>query len=397
MLAVLAVLLFTGCEEFLNSLDNPVSPELQMSESPVTMKIGETYTRTARVRSDAIVAYSSSNEAVATVDEKGTVTAQAEGTATITASVTGGKVQYTDISFTPMSLSYEVTVEDATDPMLAMPLTLEATSAGTIEVTSPQDGMQYSKNGGAKTAVTTTAIDVVAGDKVAFYGNGTSIASYMFTMISGGTAEVKVYGNIMSLLDEEGFATATELTATTTFWRLFTNYTKLTDASGLRLPAMTLTKDCYQYMFSGCTALTTAPEKLPAESLAGAQSCYLGMFNGCSLLTTAPELPAMILGPDCYKMMFQDCYKLATAPELPATTLAYNCYQWMFTNCTALTTAYVKAAYTVVNFECDSMFDGCTAAGAKLHTTTANKASWDGVMGATKTWSTWTAVGDWND
>lgn len=135
ILAMLAVMLFTGCEEFLNSLDNPVSPELQMSESPVTMKIGETYTRTARVRSDAIVAYSSSNEAVATVDEKGTVTAQAEGTTTITASVTGGKVQYTNISFTPMSLSYEVTVEDATDPMLAIPLTLEATSAGDIKVT----------------------------------------------------------------------------------------------------------------------------------------------------------------------------------------------------------------------------------------------------------------------
>ena len=103
----------------------------------------------------------------------------------------------------------------------------------------------------------------------------------------------------------------------------------------------------------------------------------------------------MILGPDCYKMMFQDCYKLATAPELPATTLAYNCYQWMFTNCTALTNAYVKAAYTVVNSECGSMFDGCTAVGAKLHTTTANKASWDAVIPST--WTTWTTVGDWND
>ena len=45
---------------------------------------------------------------------------------------------------------------------------------------------------------------------------------------------------------------------------------------------------------------------------------------------------------------------------------------------------------------CNGMFYSCTAAGT-LHTTSANKDSWDGVMGPTKTWSTWTTAADWTD
>lgn len=65
------------------------------------------------------------------------------------------------------------------DGPLATPLTLEALTDGTIVVNDPRSGMQYTLNGGAKTTMSgTTNINVVAGDKVAFYGNGTSITSY---------------------------------------------------------------------------------------------------------------------------------------------------------------------------------------------------------------------------
>ena len=119
------------------------------------------------------------------------------------------------------------------DP-LAVPLTIEAIAAGTIQVAGPKEGMQYSKNGGAKTAVT-TSIDVAAGDKVQFYGNGTSITCYDDTNItgSGNGFTCKVYGNIMSLVDEENFATAKTLSAYYTFRSLFSYFTTLTDASGL--------------------------------------------------------------------------------------------------------------------------------------------------------------------
>ena len=219
------------------------------------------------------------------------------------------------------------------------PLTIEAITDGNIKVYSPKEGMQYRLNGGDKTPMTeTTTIEVAKGDKVQFYGNGTTITSYFGTYIAGGSATVKVYGNIMSLVDEEGFATATELTGTLAFACLFvfpgtTPNDKLTDASGLLLPANTLTQQCYNGMFGDCTNLTAAPE-LPAETLA--EKCYQSMFQGCTSLTTAPALPAETLAEKCYWSMFQDCTSLTTAPELPATTLVKYCYQEMFYGCSNL-------------------------------------------------------------
>ena len=250
-------------------------------------------------------------------------------------------------------------VEVTIVPTLSTPLTLEALTAGTIIVTSPKAGMQYSLNGGAKTAVPDgTPIDVAVGDKVAFYGNGISITSYFngttSTTIKGGTAEVKVYGNIMSLVDEENFATNKMLPAYNTFACLFQNYTTLKDASDLLLPATTLTDACYNGMFGGCTSLTTAPAELPAMTMTSV--CYAGMFAGCTSLTTAPKLPA--------------------------TTLAMGCYYVMFSGCTSLTTAYVKAAYTTLNVECEQMFAGCS----NLSTCTLYT---DG------DWSSYTAISNW--
>ena len=218
--------------------------------------------------------------------------------------------------------------------MKVTPLTLEAITAGTIVVKNPQTGMQFSLNGAAKQAVTTDAIPVAVGDKVQFYGKGTDITAYYIldtpynddtndTSISGGTAEVKVYGNIMSLVDETGYETATALTGDFAFGRLFKGNTMLTDISDLQLPATNLTRACYQNMFEGCTSLTTIPEALlPATTLAN--QCYQSMFWGTGL-TTVPEklLPAKEMKPSCYATMFYQCTGLTTLPEklLPAKTL----------------------------------------------------------------------------
>ena len=203
------------------------------------------------------------------------------------------------------------------DP-LAVPMTIEAITEGQIRVISRKEGMQYSLNGGAKTAVTTGEIVLNAGDKVQFYGNGTTITSYGSSSASdctrisgiGDGFTCKVYGNIMSLVDEENFATAKTLSATYTFRYLFYNNRTLTDASGLLLPATTLAANCYERMFGGCSALTAAPEELPAETLAA--YCYYQMFQNCTALTTAPVLPAPTLVQRCYQQMFTSCRKLAT-------------------------------------------------------------------------------------
>ena len=267
------------------------------------------------------------------------------------------------------------------DP-LAVPMTIEAITAGAIKVSSPKEGMQYSLDGGkTKNAVTTDDIVLNVGDKVQFYGNGTSITSYDGTNItsSGDGFTCKVYGNIMSLVDETGFATATTLSANNTFYSLFFDFITLTDASGLLLPATQLAANCYRDMFYGCTALTAAPA-LPATQLAN--NCYQQMFKSCTALTAAPELPATQLSNNCYYRMFQGCASLTTAPALPATQLASSCYREMFSICARLTTAPVLPAETLVSNCYNQMFYNCS----KLATVTCLATSGINQSGSTTRW-----------
>ncbi len=232
---------------------------------------------------------------------------------------------------------------------IVLPLTLKATSDGTIKISHPQVGMKYSKNGGTKVSATTNddiEISVVAGDKVQVYGNGTSITHYydasttLYTNIAGGTATCKVYGNVMSLVDEADFATNTTLPATYTFNRLFHSNTTLTDASYLVLPATTLVNYSYGRMFEGCTSLTTAPV-LPATTLA--ERCYNKMFLGCTSLTKAPILPAETLAKGCYNSMFLDCTNLNSVTCLATKINASSCTtDWL--SGVAATGTFTKAA-----------------------------------------------------
>ena len=279
--------------------------------------------------------------------------------------------------------------------MLETPLTFEAITGGSIYIIRPQ-GQKYTVNGGDKQTAPTNgnnyAIAVNAGDIVQFYGSGTSIQSYEKKgfWLSDET-EVYVYGNVMSLIDEENFSTNTTLTAERCFWQLFyyisnrpnkiynhptkklllpaTTLTtqcyyemfrecpKLTTAP--ELPATTLADLCYSLMFYNCTSLTTGPSELPATTLT--TRCYEGMFLKCSSLTTAPALPATTLASACYNTMFCECTSLTTAPELPATTLAKECYKGMFYKCYSLTTAPVLPAPTMVSGCYSGMFEECSS------------------------------------
>ena len=270
---------------------------------------------------------------------------------TVTLTATTGSGTYTyekaNVTFTNGKY-YAVSVK-----MAAAPLTVEALTAGTVKVNigngsgTLSSGMKYSVNGGAMTTITTTtSIAVSAGDKVRFYGNGTA------TQVYGHSPEVKIqgdgegftckaYGNIMSLLDEENFATKTDLPDQEyVFYGLFRDNTALTDASGLLLPAKTLAYGCYQYMFRDCTALTAAPA-LPAKTLTN--YCYYQMFRGCTALTAAPALPAKTLADYCYANMFDCCKALTAAPVLPATKLATRCYSYMFNGCSNLSSVTCRA------------------------------------------------------
>jgi hypothetical protein len=189
-------------------------------------------------------------------------------------------------------------------------------------------------------------------------------------LVSSG--KYNISGDVTTLLNEEGNIKDLTPYGEQTFITLFGSIPSsnsglpidlpcvdIVDASKLILPSITLSPECYAYMFRDCFSLTTAPE-LPATTLA--ERCYESMFEGCTSLTTAPELPAMELADSCYAYMFNRCSSLTTAPKiLPATILADYCYNGMFCGCTSLTTAPELPAMTLAENCYQSMFYGCTS------------------------------------
>lgn len=193
-----------------------------------------------------------------------------------------------------------------------------------------------------------------------------------YNCFSGRTGTLDIEGNIMSMVYGDDFALRSDLPSesASTFNEFF-SHLNVVSAVNLVLPATALTEYCYQYMFSGCTALTQGPVTLPAEVMQ--KSCYWGMFAGCTALTTAPELPAMTLAYGCYGHMFENCRSLATAPELPATHVADTyAYNNMFKGCSSLRIApdLPSTEWLIRHVEIDgqefligdydNMFSGCT-------------------------------------
>ena len=226
------------------------------------------------------------------------------------------------------------------------------------------DYFEYSVGGGKWTRFTSTISDENA---VAFGGakgnlrlrgkssKGTAVSDTNYSTISfGNTTAVSCTGDIRTLIDYKSYASAN--TENARFCYLFSGCTALSTAP--ELPAMTLADYCYYFMFNGCSSLTTAPE-LPARTLKN--RCYCYMFNGCSSLTTAPKLPAMTLDVYCYAQMFLSCTSLTIAPALPATELKEACYYATFEGCTSLKTAPELNATTLVQGCYQKIFKDCLA------------------------------------
>ena len=226
------------------------------------------------------------------------------------------------------------------------------------------DYFEYSVGGGKWTRFTST---ISYENAVAFGGakgnlrlrgkssKGTAVSDTNYSTISfGNTTAVSCTGDIRTLIDYKSYASAN--TENARFCYLFSGCTALSTAP--ELPAMTLADYCYYFMFNGCSSLTTAPE-LPAQTLK--DRCYCYMFNGCSSLTTAPELSAMTLDVYCYAQMFLSCTSLTIAPALPATELKEACYYATFEGCTSLKTAPELNATTLVQGCYQKIFKDCLA------------------------------------
>ena len=294
------------------------------------------------------------------------------------------KIELEGISLAPWTPEDPLDTGNAEQNMLFTPLTIEALEAGakvTFKLASggvknpsaPEyrifDGTKWSDWTVYSDAITLTNV----GDKVQFRGNNATYTAldgsdaYGYTYVASSSinfsANCYVYGNIMSLTDSAHFSAADELRGIYTFQYLFSNnaYLQLDASRPLLLPAIKLTKKCYDGMFESCSALTDVLPVLPATELK--EGCYIGMFHNCYNLTIVPEgyLPATQLAPLCYEDMFYNCEELTTVPAnlLPAETLANQCYAGMFGECEKLTAAPVLPAKTLVNSCYKAMFENC--------------------------------------
>ena len=126
------------------------------------------------------------------------------------------------------------------------------------------------------------------------------------------TKNIKVYGNIMSLLYGDNFTGQTTVGAYGLCGIFFgtsatgTSNTKLVSAKNLVLPATNLNISSYNGMFRGCTNLVDCPRVLPATTLY--QDTYSSMFEGCTSLVEGPEIMATTIGAtastSCMQRMF---------------------------------------------------------------------------------------------
>ena len=207
-------------------------------------------------------------------------------------------------------------------------LTLNVLTGGTIVwkcvgSTTSAKTISYSVDNGQNwSAITSTSagvpISVNAGNKVLIKGTNPAYSKDKnnYSGFEGGKAKYDIEGNIMSLIGGDNFTGITAFTKNFAFCSLF-KLSNAISAKNMILPVLTLREASYRAMFS----------KAP-------------------YLVEAPALPATTLAKDCYWYMFEEC-PITNAPELPATTLVQGCYGYMFTKCGSLN--YIKCMATDIS------------------------------------------------
>ena len=108
------------------------------------------------------------------------------------------------------------------------------------------------------------------------YSNGTDVAKFDFNGIN-----VKLAGNIMSLINYETFDSEYALSSPNTFKNFFSNCSEITNVSNLYLLTTELPESAYESMFENCTVLTSTP--IMFANIFGVNACKK-MFKGCTSL-----------------------------------------------------------------------------------------------------------------
>lgn len=184
---------------------------------------------------------------------------------TLTATKGSRTYSYTTPETSPKTFAdgkfYSVTAKLTKEPIpYPQPLTLECfdDDGCTVTVTHYRNLEYYQSDIKEwKEYTSDSDIQLLKGEWVNFRGtNATQGADdYMNITCSG---KCYVYGNVMSLLSKDNFATMTNLPYDKTFQNLFLDNDNIFHINGkdLVLPATTLVSECYYQMFSGCVNLS---------------------------------------------------------------------------------------------------------------------------------------------
>lgn len=108
-------------------------------------------------------------------------------------------------------------------------------------------------------------------------------------------------GNIMTLISPKGNLKEIPCDYCFTYMFASTDYDACRLVNAPKLPATSLTKQCYSYMFFDDVDLETASE-LPSYDIK--EKCYAYMFAQCKSLKAAPKLISHKTAPYCYDHMF---------------------------------------------------------------------------------------------
>lgn len=175
---------------------------------------------------------------------------------------------------------------------------------------------------------------------------------------NGGNVAYDVYGNIMSIVDENKYPRMTEFPSsweTPNFTEFFSN-SIVVDASNLIMPLKRVTRSMYALMFTSCHSLESIPS-FQAETVS-TDGAMMGMFADCQNLVNVPEdlfmsiqniegtASGVHLFDFCGTTFFGHCTKLVEAPILPDIKNADGDsldYYDIFWKCTSLT--HVKSYY----------------------------------------------------
>ncbi len=151
------------------------------------------------------------------------------------------------------------------------------------------------------------------------YTDTTNYEYFRFTFDNKEGLQLKISGNIMSLLSPKDYAKMKDIPNSYCFYRLFEKFGSVAqptngnvDASDLLLPATELKDHCYKNMFGPATGFGSpiykAPKTLPATI--AADNCYEEMFIRNEYLTTTPIICLETLSNFACSSMFQGCKTL---------------------------------------------------------------------------------------